>query len=194
MFKILLPESFLKSRSLNTLPLCSVIYIGCLFLSLFIIKFSFQPLNAFMILLPIICLNCYYSPPHSLRSSDLKLLTVPRFRLSSMGGISAMAPKLWNSLPNSSRHLYYILIQIKTKSIFSQSIFSLPLSSVLLCLVTVCICTVYCICMYACRYVFMLLMPCLLHYIPVQRPWAWERCFINKAHYYYSYLCYYSLY
>lgn len=144
MFKILLPESFLKSRSLNTLRLCSVIYIGCLFLSLFIIKFSFQ----LLILLPIICLNCYYSPPHSLRSSDSKLFTVPHFRLSSMGGICSMAPKLWNSLSNSSRPLYYILIQITTKSIFSQSIFSPPPSSVLLCLVTVCI--LYYVCMYIC--------------------------------------------
>ncbi len=44
-----------------------------------------------------------YSPPRSLWSSDSRLLAIPRYRLSSMGGqsFSVVAPKLWNSLPRS---------------------------------------------------------------------------------------------
>ena len=46
-----------------------------------------------------------YTPSRSLRSSCNNLLAVPRTRLSTLGGrsFSAMAPKLWNSLPQSLR-------------------------------------------------------------------------------------------
>ncbi len=48
---------------------------------------------------------CAYSPRRSLRSSSENLLTVPLSRLKSKGdrAFSVLAPKLWNSLPQSVR-------------------------------------------------------------------------------------------
>ncbi|KAF4109519.1 hypothetical protein G5714_008771 [Onychostoma macrolepis] len=67
-----------------------------------IILLTFKALNG---LAPYYLCNLLhpYSPPRSLRSSDSRLLTIPRYRLSSMGGrsFSVVAPKLWNSLPRS---------------------------------------------------------------------------------------------
>lgn len=50
-------------------------------------------------------LLCPYSPARPLRSSELGLLSIPRFRLTTVGGrsFSVNAPKLWNSLPLSIR-------------------------------------------------------------------------------------------
>lgn len=48
-----------------------------------------------------------YRPARSLRSTELGLLSIPRFRLSTVGGrsFSVNAPKLWNSLPLSLRNI-----------------------------------------------------------------------------------------
>lgn len=56
---------------------------------------------------PYICdLLITYTPSRSLRSSDQNLLVIPRTRLSTVGGrsFSALAPKLWNSLPQPLRN------------------------------------------------------------------------------------------
>ena len=47
-----------------------------------------------------------YTPERELRSSDKELLVIPRSRLSSMGGraFSALAPRVWNTLPLSLRN------------------------------------------------------------------------------------------
>ncbi|XDV50997.1 hypothetical protein PO909_019956, partial [Leuciscus waleckii] len=47
-----------------------------------------------------------YHPARSLRSADLGLLSIPRFRLSTVGGrsFSVNAPQLWNSLPLTLRN------------------------------------------------------------------------------------------
>ncbi len=60
-----------------------------------------------------------YVPPRSLRSLGCELLTVPRFRLSSMGGrsFSVIAPKLWNSIPLALRTITSLSVfksQLKT--------------------------------------------------------------------------------
>ncbi|KAF7644839.1 hypothetical protein LDENG_00214900, partial [Lucifuga dentata] len=60
-----------------------------------------------------------YTPSRSLRSSSAVLLSVPSFRLSTMGAraFSCSAPRLWNSLPLHIRQLDSITqfrSQIKT--------------------------------------------------------------------------------
>uniref|UniRef100_A0A4W5LB64 Reverse transcriptase domain-containing protein n=1 Tax=Hucho hucho TaxID=62062 RepID=A0A4W5LB64_9TELE len=60
-----------------------------------------------------------YRPARSLRSAELGLLTVPRFRLSTVGGraFGVNAPQLWNSLPLTLRNTSSVgafKIQLKT--------------------------------------------------------------------------------
>ena len=49
----------------------------------------------------------WYAPVRSLRSSDSRLLVVPKSKLVSAGdrAFSVTAPKLWNSLPGEVRYL-----------------------------------------------------------------------------------------
>lgn len=79
--KILLLESFLKSRSLNTLPICSIIYMCCLLLLTFKGLHDLAPHYLYELL-------HYYSLTRVLWSSDLKLLTVPHFSASTIKYIS----------------------------------------------------------------------------------------------------------
>ncbi|KAI5620946.1 hypothetical protein C0J50_19549, partial [Silurus asotus] len=54
---------------------------------------------------PILSLLTHYNPSRSLRSQHSGLLVVPRIAKSTKGGraFSHLAPKLWNSLPDSVR-------------------------------------------------------------------------------------------
>ncbi len=88
-----------------------------------IILLTFKALNG---LAPYYLCNLLlpYSPPRSLRSSDSRLLVVPRYRLSSMGGrsFSVVDSKLCNSLPSPlclANSLSEFKSQIKTH-LFSE--------------------------------------------------------------------------
>lgn len=50
-----------------------------------------------------------YCPAQSLRSSELGLLSIPRFRLTTRRSFSVNAPKLWNSYPSLSIPSHFCL-------------------------------------------------------------------------------------
>ncbi len=107
-----------------------------------------------------------YCPACSLRSSELGFLSIPRFRLSTVGGRSFSAPKLWNSLPHTL-HTIPSLSAFKSQLKHIYLICTLDNGYMLyMCL--------YCICVYiACVDVQNYL-------LYVKQPWAAERRYINK--------------